>query len=128
MVRKNWYYNVNENNVSVAINVSSVIRFYPGIRKIGIFLAFYRDNQFINAECWIDENSNSFESPCFENDANLLDDENLEVNMADWLDKRAKVKDELNFCSVHYSIKTIEELNPDLFNAIKKFVWDEVYS
>ena len=58
MVRKNWYYSIEKNKIPTAINVSSVVRFYPEIRKIGIFLAFYRDNQFINAECWIDENSN----------------------------------------------------------------------
>ena len=127
MVRKNWYYHVNGNNVPIAINVSADVRFYPGIRKSGIFLAFYRNNQFINAECWIDENSNSFEGPCFENEANLLDDENLEIHMADWLDKRAKAKDDFIFNSEPSSIERVEKKHPDLFRAIHKFVKDEVY-
>ena len=127
MVRKNWYYDIDKNKIPKAINVSSVVRFYPEIRKIGIFLAFYRDNQFINAECWIDENSNSLEKLCFKKEANFLDDENLEKHMVDSLDKRAKAKDNLNFCSKSSSIECIEKSYPDLFSAMQEFVRKEVF-
>lgn len=127
MVRKNWYYSIEKNKIPTAINVSSVVRFYPEIRKIGIFLAFYRDNQFINAECWIDENSNFPEKLCFKKEAHFLDDENLEKHMVDCLDKRAKTKDNLNFCSKPSSIERIEKSHPDLFCAMQEFVRKEVF-
>ena len=127
MVRKNWYYRIEKNKIPTAINVSSVVRFYPEIRKIGIFLAFYRDNQFINAECWIDENSNFPEKLCFKKEAHFLDDENLEKHMVDCLDKRAKAKDNLNFCSKPSSIERIEKSHPDLFCAMQKFIRKEVF-
>ncbi len=127
MVRKNWYYSIEKNKIPTAINVSSVVRFYPEIRKIGIFLAFYRDNQFINAECWIDENSNFPKKLCFKKEAHFLDDENLEKHMVDCLDKRAKSKDNLNFCSKPSSIERIEKSHPDLFCAMQEFVRKEVF-
>ena len=126
MVRKNWCY--NKNKITRAINVSSVVRFYPEIRKIGIFLAFYRYNRFINAECWIDENSNSPEKLCFKKEASILDDGDLEKHMVNWLDKRAKPKEDLNFCYKSSSIERIEKSYPDLFSAIQEFVYDEVFS
>ena len=128
MVRKNWYYNKNKNNIPTAINVSSDVRFYPKIRKIGIFLAFYRSNQFINAECWIDENSRSFDKFNLISDNNFLDDESLEMHMANWLDKQSETIYDFNSCSKHFSIEDIEKCFPDLFGAIQQFVWNEVYS
>jgi hypothetical protein len=126
MVRTNWYYNID--NDTTAINVSSIVRFYPEIRKIGIFLTFYRDDQFINAECWIDENSKSPEKLCVKKETSFLDDENLEKHMVDWLDKQVKAKDNLNFCSKSSSIGRIEKSYPVLFRAIQKFVYNEVFS
>jgi len=128
MVRKNWYYNENKNNIPTAINVSSVVRYYQENKKIGIFLAFYRYNQFINAECWIDENSKSFDKFNLINDANFLDDELLEMHMANWLDKQSKTIYDFNSCSERIFIKNIKTCFPDLFEAIRQIVWNEVYS
>ena len=128
MVRKNWYYTENKNNIPTAINVSSVVRFYPKIRKIGIFLAFYRYNQFINVEYWIDENSRSFDKPNLISGNKFLDDEHLETRMANWLDKRAKEIYGCDFKSKHFSLKGIEKSYPDLFGRIHKLIWNIVYS
>lgn len=125
MARENWYYVKNANDIPEAINVISVVRYYPLIRKIGLFLAFYRNDQFVNAECWIDENLNSLK--CFENDAGYLDDENLSIHMAKWLDNRADELQNFSFGSKYFSIKGVEECYPNLFEVVRKFVWDKVY-
>lgn len=126
MARENWYYVKNANDIPEAINVISVVRYYPLIRKIGLFLAFYRNDQFVNAECWIDENLNSLK--CFENDAGYLDDENLSIHMAKWLDKRMNETYNCRCCPEFFSIKGVEKFYPGLFGLIRNFVWDKVYS
>lgn len=47
--------------------------------------------------------------------------------MVDCLDKRAKAKDNLNFCSKPSSIERIEKSHPDLFCAMQEFVRKEVF-
>lgn len=126
MARENWYCVKNADDIPEAINVTSVVRCYPLIRKIGLFLAFYHNDQFVNAECWIDENLNSLK--CFENDARYLDDENLSIHMAKWLDNQANELQDFIFGSKCFSIKGVKKCYPDLFTTIRKFVWDKVYS